>query len=329
MHEFTYSRANDVQEAIAALTASSDARFIAGGTTLIDLMKLDVESPDRLVDINRLPLDTIAKTSEGGLRIGTTARNSTVAYHSSVRELYLVLSEVLLSGASGQLRNMATIGGNLMQRTRCTHFRDTHWACNKRIPGSGCSALDGYHRGHAIFGTSDSCFATSPSDMNVALLALDAIIETQGPNGPRRIPIGDFHTLPGDTPHIETVLETGELVTEVELPRPVIPARSGYRKVRDRASYELAVVSVAALLEIDGRLLRSARIAFGGVAAKPWRASSVEQLLTGRHASDDLFQAAAEKAVEGAAPRRQNQFKIELLKRTLIRTLHELTGEAP
>jgi xanthine dehydrogenase YagS FAD-binding subunit len=287
---------------------------------------LDVESPGKVVDINRLPLADITETAEGGVRIGAMARNSAVAHHPLVRERYPLLSEALLSGASGQLRNMATVGGNLMQRTRCTYFRDVDWACNKREPGSGCSAQDGFHRTHAIFGTSDACFATNPSDMNVALAALEAIVETERPAGRRRIPIATFHVLPGDSPHIETVLEHGELITAVELPKPAAAWRSRYFKVRDRASYEFALVSVAALLDVSGGKIRNARIAFGGVATKPWRSAAVEQVLTGSEVSDDVFRAAAEQAVEGAAPRRDNRFKVELLKRTLIRTLQELTG---
>src|SRR6185503_18207919 len=271
-----YANSTVAEDAIAAVAADPGARFVAGGTTLVDLMKLEVETPSQLVDINRLPLAAILETPDGGVRIGAMARNSAVAWHPLIRERYPLLAEALLSGASGQLRNMATVGGNLMQRTRCTYFRDTAWACNKRTPGSGCPAIDGYHRTHAIFGTSDACFATSPSDMCVALIALEAIIHTANSTRRRRIPMAEFHLLPGKTPHIETVLEHGELITEVELPKPGAPWRSRYLKVRDRASYEFALVSVAAMLDLSGKTIRNARIAFGGVATKPWRAGGVE-----------------------------------------------------
>ena len=254
------------------------------------------------------------------------ARNSAVAWDPLIRERYPLLAEALLSGASGQLRNMATVGGNLMQRTRCTYFRDTAWECNKRLPGSGCPAVDGYHRTHAIFGTSDACFATSPSDMCVALIALEAIIHTANSAGRRRIAMADFHVPPGNTPHIETVLQHGELITEVELPKPRAPWRARYFKVRDRASYEFALVSVAAMLDLSGRTIRNARIAFGGVATKPWRAGGVEDVLTGAQASHEVFRAAAQLAVEGAAPGRDNRFKVELLKRTLRRTSRSFRG---
>jgi xanthine dehydrogenase YagS FAD-binding subunit len=266
MHNFQYASSTAVEDAIAAVAANPDARFVAGGTTLVDLMKLDVEAPSQLVDINRLPLAGIAETSAGGVRIGAMARNSAVAWHPLIRERYPLLTEALLSGASGQLRNMATVGGNLMQRTRCTYFRDVSWACNKRVPGSGCSAADGFHRTHAIFGTSDACFATNPSDMSVALIALDAIIHTAHPAGLRQIRMDDFHLPPGDTPHIETVLRQGELITGVELPKPAANWRSRYFKIRDRASYEFALVSVAAMLDLSGKTIRNARLAFGGVA---------------------------------------------------------------
>jgi xanthine dehydrogenase YagS FAD-binding subunit len=326
MHNFQYASSTGVHDAIGALASNPEARLVAGGTTLVDLMKLDVETPNQLIDINRLPLGDITETAAGGVRIGAMARNSAVAYHSLIRDRYPLVSEALLSGASGQLRNMATVGGNLMQRTRCAYFRDTRWACNKRTPGSGCSAQDGYHRTHAIFGVSDACFATNPSDMSVALVALEAIVHTESPTGRRSIPIADFHLPPGDTPHIETVLDHDELITAVELPKPAALWRSRYLKVRDRASYEFALVSVAALLDVSGGRIGGARIAFGGVGTKPWRAPRVEQILIGAEANHKVFRAAAERAIEGAAPRRHNRFKVELLKRTLIRTLEEITG---
>jgi len=326
MQNFQYASSTVVDDAIAAVAANPDARFVAGGTTLVDLMKLDVETPTQLVDINRLPLSAITETQNGSVRIGAMARNSAVAWHPLIRERYPLLAEALLSGASGQLRNMATVGGNLMQRTRCTYFRDTNWGCNKRVPGSGCSALDGFHRTHAIFGASDACFATNPSDMCVALVALEAIVHTSNSSGRRSIPVSEFHLLPGNTPHLETVLQHGELITEVELPKPTANWRSRYSKIRDRASYEFALVSVAALLDLSGSTIRNARIAFGGVATKPWRSTAVEAALMRAPASRETFRAAGEAAVEGASPRRDNRFKVELLKRTLVRTLEELAG---
>jgi xanthine dehydrogenase YagS FAD-binding subunit len=325
MRDFQYAIAKDIQGAISILSRERDALFIAGGTSLVDLMKLEVQSPAKLVDVNRLPLENIRETNAGVLRIGALARNSDLAYHPLVRQRYPLLSEAILSGASAQLRNMATVGGNLMQRTRCTYFRDVHEACNKRTPGSGCAAADGFHRMHAILGTSEHCFATHPSDMCVALLCLDAVVEAQG-NEIRRIPLEDFHVLPGDTPHIETALAHDEIVTAVELPKLSGNRVNRYRKVRDRTSYEFALVSVAASLEISGDTIVDARIAFGGVATRPWRAYGVEKVLNGARITAETYRIAADAAIEGAAPRRHNRFKIELLKRTLTRTLAELTG---
>jgi xanthine dehydrogenase YagS FAD-binding subunit len=328
MQTFQFIRARNMPDVLAPPAVDKAARFIAGGTCLLDLMKLDVETPERIIDIHRLPLAEIEETDRGGLRIGALASNSAVAFHPVIRQRYPLLSEAILSGASPQLRNMATVGGNLLQRTRCTYFRDVHWACNKREPGSGCSASDGHHRNHAIFGVGESCFATHPSDMCVALVALEAVIEIQGSNGLRRVRIEDFHTLPGNTPQIESVLEPGELITAVELPESATNWRARYLKVRDRASYEFALVSVAAMLDVaDGRI-RGARIAFGGVGTKPWRAAEVEQVLLDRSPSAELFREGAERAVENAQPRRDNRFKVTLLKRTLTRTLEELTGVA-
>ncbi len=326
MQPFQYAAADTVQDTVRSAAANGRGRFIAGGTCMVDLMKLDVETPEQLIDVNRLPLETISATPSGGVRIGALARNSTVAHHPLIRERYPLLSEAVLSGASAQLRNMATVGGNLMQRTRCTYFRDIHQPCNKRSRGSGCGALDGFNRAHAILGTSDHCIATHPSDMSVALICLDAVIETQGPEGPRQIGIRDFHTLPGDTPHIETVLRDGELIVAVEVPAPPRNAVSRYVKVRDRASYEFALVSVAAILSLSGGNIAEARIGFGGVATKPWRADAVENVLRGAKPTAELFRSVAQTAVAEAVPRRHNRFKVELLKRTLIRTLSDLTG---
>ena len=325
MRDFQYAIPGDVSNAIGLVSQEREAMFIAGGTGLVDLMKLEVQNPSKLVDVNRLPLADISETGNGALRIGAMARNSTVAYHPLVGERYPLLSEAILSGASAQLRNMATVGGNLMQRTRCTYFRDIHEACNKRSPGAGCAAADGFHRMHAILGTSEHCIATHPSDMCVALLCLDAVVEAQG-SGLRRIPLEDFHVLPGDTPHIENVLAHDEIITAVELPRPAGKRACRYRKVRDRSSYEFALVSVAAALEISGDRIIDARVAFGGVATKPWRAYGVEKALNGARANAETYRVAADAAVEGAVPRRHNRFKLELLKRTLTRTLAELTG---
>ena len=323
MRHFQYSVPKDLQAAVG-MRSQAEAQFIAGGTGLIDLMKLEVENPATLVDVNRLPFADIVETHDR-LRIGAMVRNTTLAYHPLILQRYPLLSEAILSGASAQLRNMATVGGNLMQRTRCTYFRDVHEACNKRKPGSGCAAADGFHRMHAILGTSDQCFATHPSDMCVALLCLDAEVEVQGARQ-RRIPLEDFHVPPGQTPNIETILRQDEIITAVEIPHPKGQCVSRYRKVRDRASYEFALVSVAAAFEISNNTILNPRIAFGGVATKPWRAHGVERVLNGARAATDTFRAAAAAAVEGAIPRRDNRFKVELLKRTLTKTLAELTG---
>ena len=326
MREFDYTVPRDVAGAIDTVGQEADALFIAGGTGLVDLMKLEVQNPTTLVDVNRLPLSEIRETEGGALRIGAMTRNTAVAYHPLVRERYPLLSQAVLAGASAQLRNMATVGGNLMQRTRCTYFRDIRESCNKRTPGSGCAAADGHHRMHAILGTSEHCIATHPSDMCVALLCFDAVVEVQGREATRRIPLEDFHLLPGDTPHLETVLRRDELITAIEIPRPSENRVSAYRKIRDRASYEFALVSVAVSLATDGKTIRDARIAFGGVATRPWRAHGVEKVLNGAELSIETWRAAAEASISGAAPRRHNRFKVELLKRTLIRTLAELTG---
>lgn len=320
MHPFGYVRADSLESAIATVAENFEALFLAGGTSIVDLMKDSVQAPRLLVDINPLPLSTIEATPFG-VRIGAMARNSDVAENPIIRDRYPVLAEALLAGASPQLRNMATVGGNLMQRTRCYYFRDVAFACNKRVPGSGCPAIEGFNRTHAILGTSNSCIATHPSDMAVALVALDAVVHIQGPNGSRCIPMTDFHLPPGNTPEQESVLEHGELIAAVDLPNSGFAVRSHYLKVRDRASYEFALVSVAAALEVEAGIIRSARIALGGVATKPWRTYEVEDALVGAPPDESTFEKAAAFSVRGAAPQRYNSYKVELTKRTLVRTL--------
>ncbi len=320
MRPFTYERATDAGAAVASAFRPG-ARFISGGTNLLDLMKLEIERPLHLVDISRLPLRAIEELPDGGLRIGAQAANSDTAADTRVRTRYPVLSQALLSGASGQLRNKASIGGNLMQRTRCPYFYDTHSACNKRDPGVGCAAIGGMNRIHAILGASEHCIATNPSDMAVALVALSARVELLGPGGSSRsVAIGDFHRLPGDTPHVETNLSPGEMITGVVLPAPP-PGWQVYRKVRDRASYEFALVSVAAIVSVERGTIASARVAFGGVAHRPWRSPEAEAALLGRPATMVTYRAAADAALGDAVGRGHNNFKIELAKRTLCRTL--------
>jgi xanthine dehydrogenase YagS FAD-binding subunit len=320
MRAFTYERATDQRAAVAAVSRAG-AKFISGGTNLLDLMKLEIEQPTHLVDISRLPLKEIEQLPDGGLRIGAQAANSDTAADARVRTRYPVLSEALVAGASGQLRNKASVGGNLLQRTRCPYFYDTAAGCNKRNPGSGCSAIGGINRIHAILGASDACIAVHPSDMAVAMAVLDAQIELLGSDrAARRVAIGDFHRLPGDTPHIETMLQPGEMIMGVVLP-PAPPGRQLYRKVRDRASYEFALVSVAVIVAAEKGTITSARVAFGGVAHKPWRSAEAEAALEGRPATMATYRAAAEAAMKGAVGRGHNDFKIELAKRTLCRTL--------
>ncbi len=322
MRAFTYERAPDAQAAVAAASMPG-AKYISGGTNLLDLMKLEIERPTHLVDISRLPLKEIDELADGGLRIGAQAANSEVAADPRVRTRYPVLSQALLAGASGQLRNKASVGGNLVQRTRCPYFYDTAADCNKRNPGSGCAAMGGFNRIHAILGASDACIATHPSDMALALTALEAQIDLLGSGqAARRVAIGDFYRLPGETPHIETVLAPGEMITSVTLPPPP-PGRQLYRKVRDRASYAFGLVSVAAIVATDGGRITAARVAFGGVAPKPWRSTEAEAALTGRPATTVTFRAAAEAAMADAVGRGHNDFKIDLAKRTLYRTLVE------
>jgi xanthine dehydrogenase YagS FAD-binding subunit len=328
MHPFTYTRDDDATTAVEHVRDDAHARFLAGGTTLIDLMKLNVETPTRLVDINHVPLTRIEPNGKGGLRIGALVSNTDLAYHHTVRTLYPVLSEALLSGATPQLRNMATVGGNLLQRTRCTYFRDAYWPCNKRQPGAGCSAIDGYNHSHAILGTSEQCIATHPSDMCVALVALDAVVHTQGPVGERSIPIAEFHVAYGEEPAKESVLEHGELITAVELPAVELFRRSHYLKVRDRAAFEFALVSVAAALDMRDGKIAAARIALGGVATKPWRSHEAEQALVGAAPGEATYAAAANAALRNARPQKHNAFKIELARRAIVRALTVVEGMA-
>ena len=327
MHTFEFIRPADSATAVAtaaqAKTAQqgADIRYVAGGTTLIDLMKLNVETPARLIDINRLPLDTIELTPDGGLKIGATVRNSDLANHPVVQRDYAVLSQALLAGASAQLRNMATTAGNLLQRTRCMYFRDTAMPCNKRDPGSGCPAITGSNRTLAILGASEQCIATNPSDMCVAMAALEAVIHVQGAKGARAVAIGDFHLLPGTTPDRETVLQPGDLITHVTLPPPVSGSKQIYLKLRDRASYEFALSSAAVVLTIAGRNVTRVRIGLGGVGTKPWRSAAAEAVLVGRPANPANCRRAAEAALRGAKPQSENAFKIELAKRCLTHAL--------
>ncbi|MET0256390.1 MAG: xanthine dehydrogenase family protein subunit M [Luteibacter sp.] len=326
MKQFTYERAGTLADATAAATAQRRTRFIAGGTNLLDLMKLEVETPEHVVDINRLGLDAIEDTPDGGLRIGALVRNSDLAADPRVRERYPVLSRALLAGASGQLRNKATTGGNLLQRTRCYYFYDTAMPCNKRNPGSGCAAIGGFNRIHAVVGASESCIATHPSDMAVAMRVLDATVHTVSAAGRERaIPIADFYCLPGDTPHIETTLEAGELITHVTLP-PAPPGRQVYRKVRDRASYAFALVSVAAIVEIDAGGIVAARVAFGGVGPMPWRDDAVEAALRGTPCDEASLRDVAGQALAGAMGHGHNDFKPALARRTLGAVLVEASG---
>jgi len=335
MELFELVKATAVPEAVKmqarATTAQSgaDVRFIAGGTNLVDYMKINVERPKQLVDVNGLPLDKIETTPDGGLKIGALARNADVANDAAVKAQYPVLSQAILSGASPQLRNMATTAGNLLQKTRCVYYRDVTTACNKREPGSGCSAIDGYNRMLAILGTSEHCIATNPSDQNVALTALEAVVQIEGPKGARAVPIAEFYLLPGSTPQRETVLEPGDLVTHVTLPALPQGAKSVYLKLRDRASYEFALASAAIVMKQDssGRI-DFVRVALGGVGTKPWRSLEAEKALKGKAATPANFRAAAEVALHGAKPQSQNGFKVELAKRCLVHAMAQASQTA-
>ena len=328
MHSLFYDRARDVEHAIQ-LAAEPGARYIGGGTNLLDLYKSGVERPERLVDISRLPLNTIEELPHGGVRIGALASNTATANHPLIRQCYPLLSQALLDGATVQLRNMATVGGNLLQRTRCYYFTDPMLGpCNKRVPGSGCSAVDGYNRIHAILGASPSCIAVNPSDMGIALCALDATIHLRGPQGERTIAMVDFHRLPGDTPHIDANIGSGELITAVDLPSSPFAAHSFYLKVRDRASYAFALVSVAAALDLQDGVVRDVRIVLGGVAHKPWRSVGAEAALRGQALSDDSLLRAANAAVAGAQPCADNGYKIELARRAIVRAVRTAGGLA-
>jgi xanthine dehydrogenase YagS FAD-binding subunit len=329
MNLFAYERALRQDSAVEAIARENSAKFLAGGTNLVDLMKNGVERPERIIDINRLPLTAIEALPDGGLRLGALARNAETANHPLVRKQYPMLSRAILSGASPQLRNLATNGGNLMQRTRCPYFMDSASPqCNKREPGSGCGALEGFNRSHAIFGASDQCIATHPSDMCVALAALDAVIRVRSQKGERRIPIAEFHRLPGDTPQIDTNLRSDELIVSIDLPPSASAGHSHYLKVRDRASYEFALVSVAALLDVENGTIQRARIVLGGVAHKPWHCASAEKLLAGKNMDAALFQQAGSASVAGARPYPHNAFKVELTKRAVTRALNIAGGIA-
>jgi xanthine dehydrogenase YagS FAD-binding subunit len=323
MRNFAYAKASNSTEAIRLLGHSGAAKFLGGGTNLVDLMRENIEQPESLVDITSL-LREIQENADGGVTIGAAARNSAVAAHRTIRERFPVLSQAILFGGSGQVRNMATIGGNLMQRTRCDYFYDEASRCNKRRPGAGCDAIDGFNRMHAILGWSPDCIATHPSDMCVALAALDASVEVEGRDGKRSIRFTEFHRLPGNTPHVETDLRPGELITSVTIPKLDAARRSVYRKVRDRSSYAFALVSVAAVLEVENGVVKTARLALGGVAHKPWRAGPAEEALQGSPANEASFGRAADTALAGAKGFAHNEFKIELAKRLIASTLADL-----
>jgi xanthine dehydrogenase YagS FAD-binding subunit len=319
MNAFTFQRVTAAADAASAVGARPGAMFLAGGTTLVDLMKVEVLTPDTVVSVPRLEMSGI-DVSDDAIAIGATVTNSQLAWHPVVRDRYPVLAEALLSGATTQIRNMATVAGNILQRTRCPYFRDVHASCNRRQPGSGCDALEGFNRGHAVLGVSEHCIATHPSDMCVALTVLDTVVHTLRPDGTTRsIPFRDFHLAPGDTPHVEVALEHGELITHIVIPRLPAARRSHYLKVRDRASYEFALASAAVVLDLDGDTIRTARLGLGGIATRPWRAIEAEQILTGRKATDEAFRGAADVALAGAVAREHNHFKIELAKRTVVR----------
>ncbi|MFE9096779.1 FAD binding domain-containing protein [Streptomyces sp. NPDC007264] len=328
MREFDYHRASDVAGAVALLGTDPDARFLGGGTNLVDLMKSGVERPARLVDVRELPLDRIESTQDGGLRIGATVTNSDLAAHPDVRRRYPALTQAVLAGASGQLRNMATLGGNLLQRTRCGYFADVTKPCNKRVPGSGCPAIEGEHHNHAILGASDHCVAVHPSDMGVALTALDAVVSYETADGPGELPLTEFYLPVGTTPHLETALPAGALITGVTLPPAPVAARSRYRKVRERASYAFAIGSLAAALEVRDGVVHDVRLALGAVASRPWRARTAERMLTGAPAAGESFAAAADAELAAARPLPHNGYKVRLMRNLMVAVLTELAEEA-
>ncbi|GAA3505155.1 xanthine dehydrogenase family protein subunit M [Streptomyces prasinosporus] len=327
MREFDYRRADDVTGAVALLDADPDARYLGGGTNLVDLMKNGVETPARLVDIRSLPLDRIGTDDDGGVRIGATVTNSDLAAHPLIRERYPALAQAVLAGASGQLRTMATVGGNLLQRTRCGYFTDITRPCNKREPGSGCPAIEGEHHNHAVLGASEHCVAVYPSDMGVALTAFDAVVSWRTADGADEAPLTDFYLPVGDTPHRETVLPPGALITHVTLPPARVAARSRYRKVRERASYAFAIGSVAAALEVDDGVVRDARLALGAVASRPWRARLAERILVGAPATAEYFAVAADAELAAARPLPHNGYKVTLLRNLVVAVLTELAEE--
>jgi xanthine dehydrogenase YagS FAD-binding subunit len=328
VREFVYDRALDVSGALALLDADPDARFLGGGTNLVDLMKTGVERPTRLVDVRELPLDGIELTADGALRIGATVTNSDLAAHPEVRRRYPALAQAVLAGASGQLRNMATVGGNLLQRTRCGYFTDVTKPCNKRVPGTGCPAIEGEHHNHAILGASEHCVATHPSDMGVALTAFDAVVSYETADGPGDLPLADFYLPVGDTPHRETALPPGALITGVTLPPAPVAAHSRYRKVRERASYAFAIGSIAAALDVQDGVVREVRLAFGAVASRPWRAAAAERVLTGAPADAETFTAAADAELAAAKPLPHNAYKVTLMRNLVVAVLTELAEEA-
>jgi xanthine dehydrogenase YagS FAD-binding subunit len=329
MINFQYARANDVADAVRQIVADPSGKFIAGGTNLLDLMKEDVERPSRLIDISRLPLRSVEETADGGLQIGALMPNSDLAYHPLIAQRYPMLASAILAGASAQLRNMASTGGNLLQRTRCCYFYDTATPCNKRSPGSGCSAIAGLNRMHAILGMSEACIATHPSDMCVALAALDATVHVAGPAGARAIAFADFHRLPGNTPQHDTNLRPDEMVTAIELPARGFAANYTYLKIRDRLSYAFALVSVAAALKFDGDTIKEARLALGGVAHKPWRDPSAEAVLLGQNANEATFTGAADLLLRDAKGFEHNAFKIDLARRAIVRALTQAAAGTP
>jgi xanthine dehydrogenase YagS FAD-binding subunit len=329
MINFEYSRATGVADAVRLVGDDPKAKFIAGGTNLIDLMKADVERPTRVIDISRLPLNIVEATAGGGVRVGALVSNFDLAYHPLIEKRYPLLSSAILAGASQQLRNMASTGGNLLQRTRCSYFYDIITPCNKREPGSGCSAVSGLNRMHAILGASEDCVATHPSDMCVALAALNATVHATGPNGERAITFGDFHRLPGNTPHFDTNLQRDEIITTVELPPQGFAKNYTYIKIRDRLSYAFALVSVAAALDLDGKTIKEARLVLGGVAHRPWRDIGAEAALCGREAKEDAWQHAADILLRDAKGLAHNAFKIELSRRAIVRALTQAANGTP